>query len=166
MWGEGALDIEARSSAGRRPRGPLAGVPTSPYADALAQHTKRSLAVAAAVPAIVFAVLAAAWGILRSARSHDVEATALPTQAGGFELVVHAAGGSLRPNVVYSAAGRPLRLVIRAGEGAPRRIAVPDLGLALDLAPGENVLVVETTPRGGHPITDGEGNAKGSLYFQ
>lgn len=100
----------------------------------------------------------------------QIEATAIPSRTDGVhEIVVVAEEGGLHPNVLWSQAGRPLRVVVRSvpGRGGPDRLLVPELGIAADLAAGgDTPVTIPPAPRGAFPITDRDGRSIGALRFQ
>lgn len=129
-------------------------------------------ALAAGVTAVL--VLAAVW-LVSSALQRpaglevQMEATAVPAPDGASQIEVLAGKDGLRPNVVYGAAGPPLRLLVRRapGGGGPDRLAVPDLGVSADLsAEGETTVSIPTTPRGAFRLIDRGGATVGMLHFQ
>jgi plastocyanin domain-containing protein len=111
------------------------------------QHTTKTLAIAAAIPALVIAVMA----FVSASRSPPapkpaqiVEATATPVGEGNdvFEIRVTVGKDSVQPNVIYAAAGMVLHLrVRREGPGAcPGPFGAPALGVTAKLE-GEETTV-------------------------
>jgi hypothetical protein len=112
------------------------------------QHTTRSLAIAAAIPALVIAAMAFVSASRKPpvpTPAQVVEATATPVGSGNdvFEIRVTVGKDSIQPNVIYAAAGMPLQIRVRreGPEACPGPFGAPAIGAVSPLDPGGETVV-------------------------
>lgn len=124
-----------------------------------------SLAVVAAVAGLLLVTLRRGPPGLLSA----VEGSAAPGPDGVPEIRLELRAGAYVPNVIHARAGAPLRLRIARGDGhaCADRLLVPDLGAAVDLAPGGTTAVtLPAAAAGEYLFTCGARMVKGVLLFE
>jgi plastocyanin domain-containing protein len=123
------------------------------------QHTTRSLALSAGIPALVLLAAWMLWTVLRpmpDGFGQGVEETARPGPDGVYQIAVVADASGYRPNVIYTEVGQPLRLKVTRKDPSPcfDELRVEGLGIAAPLPVGqETVVSFPPTPRGEFPIT-------------
>jgi len=138
------------------------------------RHTTKSLAISAAIPALVLAALALMqfWARPKGLSSVD-EATAWPHENNAFfQAKVVWDQGHFTPNLIHAPAGRDLRLAVlvppdHAKAGCPGPLEFPTLARKVELVPGGMVVVeLAGAGRGRVPFTCGTGEPKGYISYE